>query len=145
MATPYSTTFTLVAGGVTITLNVRPDSILWGDNVMISQGPIPGAGQSFFQHMGTGGTTLEFQIEIWNITSITMGAAVNAEDIMMQLRAWFNLGTTVEVTCDNILERNGGNPYDMKIAELSITEMAGTPHLYSIRIRLDEFNAGSAL
>ena len=145
MATPYDTTFTLVAGGVTITLNVRPSSILWDDKVMISKGRIPSSNQSAWQHMGYGGISCEFEIEVWNIISTTMAGAVNAEDIVMQLRAWWLAGTTVAVTTDHILEMNGGEALDMKISECERAELAGTPHLYSIRLLLDEFNAGDAL
>lgn len=146
MATPYSTTFTMVALGTTITFNVRPTSIRYNNQAMIARGGIPGSNQSFVQHMGQGGLEVEFQCDAWNITSITMtGAPVNAEDLVVQWRAWYLAGTTIAVTTDHILEINGNAAMSMKIVDLGVVEEAGIQHSYIIRFILQEFKPGLAL
>ena len=147
MPVPYNNTFTMVAGGVTITFNVRPSAVKYTEQVMISEGPLPGSNQSYYQNMGYGGLRIEFEFDLWNITSITMsGAPTSAQDIAVQLRTWHRNGTTIAVTTDHILEINGAVAMNMKILNpFRIMEVAGHNHSYIIPMILQQFNPGVAI
>ena len=146
MSFPYNQTFTLLAGGITIQFWAKPGALRYNDQVMIARGPIPGSNQSFVQHMGRGGLSLEFDYDLFNITAVTMtGAPTSAESILTQLRAWHIAGTTIEVTTDHILEINAAAAMSMKIIELGVVEEAGIQHSYLLRFSLQQFNPGLAI
>jgi hypothetical protein len=145
MATPYDFTFTMVAGGITITWNARPPSLDYDPNLIIGIHPIPGGNRSAIQHFGHGGFILSFASEVYNITAITMTGAVNAQDIVAQLQAWARAGTLISLTTDMILEINGAVAMDVTITEFGYAENPGHPHDYSIRVTVQEFKTGSAL
>ena len=147
--TVYSPTFTLVAGGITISFQSRPSGLDITRQAHIGIHGVPGAtGQSIVQNLGYGGYKIEFDCTIYNITTITMtGVALLGEqwEIVNQIMDWWINGTVITFTCDYLTEAEGGSITVKIIGDPKIHENPNHARDYNLNMVLQEYNSGSAL
>lgn len=147
--TVYSATFTMVAGGITITFNARPSSVNFTKQAHIGVHNVPGGtGQTIVQNMGYGGYLIKFNCTIWNITSIAMtGVAALGDqwEIADQIMDWWINGTVITFTCDYLDEAEGGSITVKIIADPELLENPGHARDYDMKLTLQEYDAGSAI
>ena len=145
----YLDTFTLVAGGITITFNARPSNINYNKKAHISEHDVGGAtGQTIIQNLGYGGYRISFNCTIWNITSIAMtgaGTLGDQVDIVGQIEDWWTNGTVITFLSDYINERTGGSITVKIVGNLSIIENPGHARDYNLEMTLQQYDAGSAI
>jgi hypothetical protein len=151
MPVPFDPTMTLTDGVTTITWNARPSIMRYDPQMNVVVSPLPLSNQSRVQPMGHGGMHISWEGVIYFgaspviNTHVTMTGAVNAQDIIQQLRIWARAGTTLTYTDDEILEYNSGSPISVKIIEFTYPRMPGHPYDYEYRIALQEYDLGAAI
>ena len=155
--TSYTNTFTLVAGGVTVSFNVRPDDIKYDRQPIIAKFLIPGAlSQTAVQNLGYGGylIQLDFNVygsviaaEVFSITPITKTSVGDYDgyDIVAQLEDWATAGTVIALSTDYILRRNATVAMNVKIVGIEIMETSGMSHDYQVHLELQQYDSGSPI
>lgn len=136
----YNTTFTMAAGGITVTFTLRPENVSTNPRINVAEYDIPGSNHSVLQHVGSQSQKINFQFPLWKLAYVGITAGIDPQDVYEQLRTWGIDGTTVLFISD-FVEGVLGQPtgINVLITDLNCTEIPGPRFNYVVTLELTEY------
>ena len=142
----YNTTFTLVdpIGAITMTFYARPAELKIDKQAIVHTEPIAHAGQSVIQNLGHGGYKIDLNVQVYNITTITVTGGTDPIHTVGRLEDWWTDGTILRLTADYLTVRTGAY-INCKITRYELIEQSGHQRDYRVKLTLEQFNSGDAI